>query len=61
MKQLTIKEILSQMLSELSGVSRASQNTIDAYTRDLNEFINFCNDKEILSFNRITEKTIGIL
>ncbi len=58
MKQLTIKEILSQMLSELSGVSRASQNTIDAYTRDLNEFINFCNDREIASFNRITEKSI---
>ncbi|TSA26978.1 MAG: tyrosine recombinase XerC [Ignavibacteriales bacterium] len=58
MNQLGIKEILTQMLSELSGVSRASQNTIDAYTRDLNEFIKFCNDREISSFNRITEKTI---
>jgi len=58
MKQLSINETLSQMLSELSGVSRASQNTIDAYTRDLNEFITFCNDKEISSLNRITEKTI---
>jgi len=46
------------MLSELSGVSRASQNTIDAYSHDLNEFIEFCNGKEILSFNRISEKTI---
>ncbi|NJD23691.1 MAG: tyrosine recombinase XerC [Melioribacter sp.] len=58
MKQFLIKEILTQMLSELSGVSRASQNTIDAYTRDLNEFITFCNDKEISSLNQITEKTI---
>ena len=58
MKQLSIKEILSQMLSELSGVSRASQNTIDAYTRDLNEFIDFCSSKDIQSFDRITEKTI---
>ncbi|MCX6173733.1 MAG: tyrosine-type recombinase/integrase [Ignavibacteriales bacterium] len=58
MIQLGIKEILTQMLSELSGVSRASQNTIDAYTRDLNEFIKFCNDREISSFNLITEKTI---
>jgi site-specific recombinase XerD len=46
------------MLSELSGVSRASQNTIDAYSRDINEFIEFCKGKEILSFDRITEKTI---
>ncbi|OGV25554.1 MAG: hypothetical protein A3J84_06800 [Ignavibacteria bacterium RIFOXYA2_FULL_37_17] len=46
------------MLSELSGVSRASQNTIDAYTRDINEFITFCSDNNITSFNRITERTI---
>ena len=58
MKQLSIKEILTQMLSELSGVSRASQNTIDAYTRDINEFITFCSDNNITSFNRITERTI---
>ncbi|MEK7122242.1 MAG: site-specific integrase, partial [Patescibacteria group bacterium] len=46
------------MLAELSGVSRASQNTIDAYTRDLNEFILFCDAKEIQLINQITERTI---
>ncbi|PKL81891.1 MAG: hypothetical protein CVV24_13005 [Ignavibacteriae bacterium HGW-Ignavibacteriae-3] len=50
--------VLERMLAELSGVSRASQNTIDAYNRDLNEFIRFCNDQEIGYIHKISEKTI---
>ncbi len=58
MTQSDLNEILNRMLAELSGISRASQNTIDAYTRDLNEFISFCNDKEINLIDKITDKTI---
>lgn len=58
MTQLDLNEILNRMLAELSGISRASQNTIDAYTRDLNEFISFCGDKEIYLIQKITDKTI---
>jgi site-specific recombinase XerD len=58
MTQLDLNEILNRMLAELSGISRASQNTIDAYTRDLNEFISFCNDKKINLIDKITDKTI---
>ncbi len=58
MTQLDLNEILIRMLAELSGISRASQNTIDAYTRDLNEFISFCNSKEINIIDKITDKTI---
>lgn len=50
--------VIERMLTELSGVSRASQNTIDAYTRDLNEFLRFCNDLEISYIHQISEKTI---
>ncbi|MEW6701749.1 MAG: tyrosine-type recombinase/integrase, partial [Bacteroidota bacterium] len=58
MKQLDIKDAANQMLAELSGIYRASQNTIDAYTCDLSEFISFCQTKEISSLDKITERTI---
>jgi site-specific recombinase XerD len=53
-----LKEIVSLMLSELSGVSRASLNTLNAYQNDLNDFCNFCQDFNILSINTITEKHV---
>lgn len=58
MKQLTLKEAVDLMVSELSGVNRASQNTIDAYCRDLQEFASFCEGKEISLITKITEKHI---
>ncbi len=58
MKRLDIETIAQQMISELSGVARASENTIDAYTRDLNEFISFCKEKNVLSIEKITEKVL---
>ncbi|MCX6167877.1 MAG: tyrosine-type recombinase/integrase [Ignavibacteriales bacterium] len=58
MTQFDLENVLNRMLAELSGISRASQNTIDAYTRDLNEFISFCCDKEINLIQKITDKTI---
>jgi site-specific recombinase XerD len=58
MKQLTLKEAVDRMMLELSGVNRASQNTIDAYYRDLNEFNTFCEEKGISLLSGITERTI---
>ncbi len=58
MAKLDIREILDRMLAELSGVSRASQNTINAYTHDLNEFLLFCEDRQINLITQITDKTI---
>lgn len=53
-----VDEVIKLMLSELSGVSRASVNTLSAYSRDLKEFSEFCYNNEILSIDRITEKHI---
>lgn len=60
MKQLEIKSVAADMLTELSGVNRASENTVQAYTRDVNEFINFCNDSEISLIDRVSERTIRL-
>lgn len=53
-----VDEVVKQMLSELSGVSRASDNTLSAYSRDLKEFSAFCYNNEIKSLNSITERHI---
>lgn len=58
MKQLDLKTVADEMLSELSGITRASENTLAAYTRDINEFVLFCNEKEIVKIDRVTERTI---
>jgi site-specific recombinase XerD len=58
MKQLHLKEAVDMMLAELSGVNRASQNTIDAYNRDMNDFISFCDKKEINLIEKVTEKNV---
>ena len=58
MAQFDLRVVQNRMLTELSGVSRASQHTIDAYTRDLNQFISFCIEKNITSIDQVTERTI---
>jgi site-specific recombinase XerD len=46
------------MLTELSGINRASENTIEAYTKDLKEFSEFCNNHNIDAIGSITDKHI---
>lgn len=58
MKQLEIKSVAEDMLLELSGVNRASENTVQAYTRDINEFIKFCDDANIVFLDKISDRTI---
>ncbi len=58
MKQLELKTVAAEMLTELSGVNRASENTVQAYTRDINEFILFCGEREIDRIDKVTERTI---
>jgi integrase/recombinase XerC len=58
MKQLTITEVRDKMIVELSGIVRASENTLEAYFRDINEFILFCSEKNINMLSKVTVKTI---
>jgi len=58
MKANNLREVIEAMLTELSGVSRASENTVDAYKRDLKQFMDFCEEKSIYSINSISEKQI---
>ena len=58
MKNNSLMVVIDMMLTELFGVSRASQNTIDAYKRDLKQFSIFCSDNNLTSIKQITEKHI---
>ncbi len=60
MKQLTLKDVADKMLSELSGISRASENTIAAYQRDIVQFIEFCDQLNISSIQQIKERSIRL-
>jgi integrase/recombinase XerC len=58
MNQPELKNVAAEMLAELTGVSRASINTVEAYTRDVNEFIKFCFDKNVMSIDQVTDRNI---
>ncbi len=58
MKQLELNIAAAEMLTELSGVNRASENTLQAYTRDVNEFIGFCKSRDISTIDKVVERTI---
>ena len=58
MTESLLKSSYTRYLTELSGVRRASENTLDAYKNDLGDFISFLEEKEIDSLCNISEKTI---
>lgn len=58
MSKTKIDHIVKLMLSELSGISRASVNTIQAYTNDLETFIHFCEENKLADLTVITERHI---
>ncbi|MEW6508368.1 MAG: tyrosine-type recombinase/integrase [Bacteroidota bacterium] len=57
-KSKSLIEVIKLMLTELSGINRASENTIEAYTKDLKEFSEFCNNLNTDSISSITDKHI---
>jgi len=60
MKDPNIQTIVDNMLSELSGITRASENTLQAYKNDLNDFIKYCKNRKIEHLDFITEKSIRL-
>lgn len=57
-KTQSLENVISLMLAELSGVNRASENTIEAYSRDLKEFAEFCFNNNLELIGTITDKHI---
>ncbi|MFH1197656.1 MAG: tyrosine-type recombinase/integrase [bacterium] len=58
MKEIKLNLIIKDYLSELNGVSRASEKTIIAYNNDLSQFFNFCDSLNLNSLDKITERNI---
>lgn len=58
MSKTALSSVIEQTLAELSGVSRASSNTIEAYSNDLKDFLEFCTAQEISSIDKISERNI---
>lgn len=51
-------KLTEQFLVEIGSVKRYSENTLQSYKRDLDQFNNFLIEKNITSVGQITEKTI---
>ena len=43
----------------LKDTKKSSKNTLDAYTRDINQFISYCEDKDVSDFKAINNKFIN--
>ena len=55
-----ITETINNYLLELSGVKRVSEHTLIAYRKDLTQFTEFLNTKNISEYNRINERVIRL-
>jgi site-specific recombinase XerD len=53
-------ETINNYLLELSNIKMVSENTIVAYRKDLNQFIDFLNTKKINSLKAISERTVKL-
>ena len=60
MHKVDFRNSINNFLSELSGVKRLSKNTLIAYKKDLFQFVDFLDSKEIKSFKNITERVIRL-
>ena len=60
MKKNIFLDSIHNYLIELSDVKRVSENTIIAYRKDLEQFSEFLNEKNIDSFKSLSERTIRL-
>jgi len=58
MTNTIFNDTIKNYLSELDGVKRVSKNTLQSYTKDLQQFSDFLITKKITKHNSITEKII---
>lgn len=55
-----LTNVIKNLLQELSGVKRVSENTLISYKNDLEQFLSFCNENKITKIDEIKEKTIKL-
>ncbi|MGD8781032.1 MAG: tyrosine recombinase XerC [Ignavibacteria bacterium] len=55
-----INHCIDNFLRELSGIKRVSENTLNSYKIDLEQFLVFCNSKEIEVIQKISENTVRL-
>lgn len=55
---MKIKELIEKYLSEIKNIRRYSDNTIKSYRTDLNEFLEYCNEKQKTELSGINERFI---
>lgn len=55
---MNVEYYLSQFLKSSKLKKAKSRHTIDAYTRDINQFFSFAHQTEITDFNQITSNTM---
>lgn len=52
------EKLINKFLEYIKSHRKFSQNTLHSYQKDLNNFLSFLKDNEILDINRISKKTI---
>lgn len=60
MSQSLISNLIDDFLKEIESVRRYSINTVNSYKKDLSQFLEFLNSKDVSSINEINEKRIRL-
>lgn len=60
MSQSLISNLIDDFLKEIESVRRYSINTVNSYKKDLSQFLEFLNTKDVSSINQINEKSIRL-
>ena len=60
MSKTIFSETVKNYLSELRGVKRVSEHTLKAYDKDLSQFLDYLEKKEISNFKSISERSLRL-
>ena len=58
MSNKQIYNLVDEFISQLSSIEQCSENTIIAYRKDLNQFLEFCKNNNIVSVDKFNERII---
>jgi integrase/recombinase XerC len=58
MNKIQIPQLIVDYFAQLCGVKQSSSNTITAYKNDLNQFLEYCELKNIIGIDQLSERII---